>query len=101
MSAHANEQLYSQATRINPHVVPIEQVKPGQTFMRLDYQGEVLAPLSYANQEAHDTELRWAVVVAVNHDSAGFVPGQLISIRRGTHVRLVHSVRHAIYALEL
>jgi len=101
MSAHTNHQLHSQATRINPHVVPVEQVKPGQTFMRLEYQGEVLAPLSYANQECHDMEQRWAVIVAVNHDSAGFVPGQLVSIKRGTHVRLVHPVRHAIYALEL
>lgn len=79
---------------------PVSSIRPGQHFLRLDSPNEVLVLVSFAGMEAADSLFLWAVVVATNHDSAGYVPGQLLKIARNTHVRPVHEVRPAAYARE-
>jgi len=81
-------------------LTPVALIRPGQTFVRLDSPSEVLVPMSYAGAETLDAQFTWAVVVAVNHDSEGYVPGQLLKLKRTTHVRRVHEARAPVYALE-
>lgn len=76
------------------------ELRPGQHFIRLDSPSEVLAPMSFAAAEVTDTRYTWAVVIAVNHDSEGYLPGQLLRLRRDALVRRVHEAVHAVYVLE-
>lgn len=75
-------------------------VKPGEHFVRTESPHEVLVPLSYGGAECEGGDRLWAVVVAVNDRTAGFVPGQLISVRREALVRVVRELRAPVFALE-
>lgn len=75
-------------------------IPPGNTFIRLDSPSEVLAPLTFAGGDVAETAHVWAVVIAVNHDSEGYMPGQLVRIQRSALVRRVHEARAPVYALE-
>jgi hypothetical protein len=67
--------------------------------MRLNEPNEILAPMSYGGGTAEGSERSWAVVVAVNPGSIGYVVGQLISVRRASMVRPVREVRSAAFEL--
>lgn len=75
-------------------------VRPGQHFVRLDSPSEVLTPMSFAAADVAETAHVWAVVIAVNHDSEGYVPGQLLRVRRDALVRRVHEAVCPVYVLE-
>jgi len=81
-------------------LTPVGEIKPGQHFVRLDSPSEVLVPMTHAGLDVTDCTWSWAVVVAVNHDSEGYVPGQLLKLRRDTLVRVVHEARAPVFALE-
>lgn len=89
------------ATSVVPAcLVPASSIKSGDTFVRLDSPSEVLAPMTFAGGDVAETAHVWAVVIAVNHDSEGYMPGQLLRIRRDALVRRVHEARAPVYALE-
>lgn len=94
---HAQNPLCSTHART---LIAAGEVRPGQHFIRLDSPSEVLAPMSFAAADVTDTRYTWAVVIAVNHDSEGYVPGQLLRLRRDALVRRVHEAMHAVYAME-
>lgn len=81
-------------------LVSVADVRPGQTFIRTDSPSEVLALMTFAGADAHDGKHAWGVVMATNHDSEGYVLGQLLKLRRSMLVRLVHEARAPVYALE-
>lgn len=79
---------------------PVATIKAGRTFIRPDSPSEVLVPLSHAGVGAPEGAFTWCVVIAVNQDSAGYVPGQLLKLRSYMLVRPVHEARAPVYALE-
>jgi len=85
---------------VSTSLVPVASIRPGQHFIRLDSPSEVLVLMSYAGADAADAQFAWAVVIAVNHDSEGYVPGQLLKLKRTTHVRRVHEAKAPVFALE-
>ena len=93
-------QLATAVPAASPCLVPVHAIKPGQPFVRLDSPSEVLVRLSYAGAPADDSTYTWSVVLNVNHDSEGYVPGQLLKLRSTALVRPVHEARPAVYALE-
>ncbi|MBN8714396.1 MAG: hypothetical protein J0H50_10565 [Xanthomonadales bacterium] len=97
---HAQAIAVPAPVAVKTPLTPVALLRPGQHFIRLDSTSEVLVLMSYAGADAPDGEIAWAVVVAVNHDSEGYVPGQLLKLKRTTHVRRVHEARPATFALE-
>ncbi|MGB3749421.1 MAG: hypothetical protein WA961_14575 [Rhodanobacter sp.] len=81
-------------------LVPVSSIRPGQHFIRVDSPSEVLVLMSYAGADAIEGQFAWAVVVATNHDSEGYVPGQLLKLKRAMHVRRVHEAHAPVFALE-
>jgi len=81
-------------------LVPVSSIRPGQHFIRVDSPSEVLVLMTYAGADAIEGEFTWAVVVATNHDSEGYVPGQLLKLKQAMHVRRVHEAKSPVFALE-
>lgn len=81
-------------------LTPVADLKPGRHFVRVDSPSEVLVLMTHAGLDVTDAKFAWAVVIAVNHDSEGYVPGQLLKLRRDTQVRVVHEARAPVFALE-
>lgn len=102
MHAQTNAALAPAAVSevVKTALTPVALLRPGQHFIRLDSPSEVLVLMSYAGADAPDGEFAWAVVIAVNHDSEGYVPGQLLKLRSATHVRRVHEAKPPVFALE-
>lgn len=80
--------------------IRVNDIRAGQHFVRHDSPSEVLSLLSFAGMECEGSSYTWAVVTDVNEDSEGYVPGQLLKLRRDLHVRRVQQVRSAHFALE-
>lgn len=98
---HTQQALSAPAIGVRvPGLLPVANIQPGQTFIRQDSPSEVLTPLSAIGAGAKDGEYIWAVVLATNHDSEGYVPGQLLKLRAAMLVRPVAEVRPAQYSLE-
>lgn len=107
MHAHtSNIELEISAIRTAPPLVQrrplvqVNQLRTGQHFVRTDSPSEVLVLLTWAGGGFMDPSHSYAVVVATNHDSDGYVPGQLLQLRNSTLVRVVHEARAPMYALE-
>lgn len=82
-------------------LVPVSEIRAGQHFVRTDSPSEVLVLMTWAGGGFADPRYAWAVVVAINHDSEGYVPGQLLRLRTSTLVRVVHEARAPVYVLEI
>ncbi|HEY4145196.1 hypothetical protein [Pinirhizobacter sp.] len=85
---------------INPAFIAASNVRPGQHFVQQVSPSEVLVPLSYAGAPTSGDEYTWAVVVAVNPESQGYIPGQLVKLKRSALVRPVREARGPVFALE-
>lgn len=81
-------------------LIPVRAIRIGQHFIRTDSPSEVLVRMSAAGGGCDEGQYTWAIVIAVNHDSEGYVPGQLLKLRRDMHVRVVHEARAPVFALE-
>ncbi|URX63280.1 hypothetical protein KR767_04205 [Luteibacter anthropi] len=98
---HANS-VVAPSPSTRSALVAVGHVRHGQHFVRSTSTApsEVFVPISYAGAPAEDTDHTWAVVVAVNKRSQGYVPGQLIKLDRAERVRLVAESRHPVFVLE-
>ena len=81
-------------------LVPVREIRAGQHFVRTDSPSEVLALITWAGGGFMDPSHSYAVVVATNHDSEGYVVGQLLQLRNSMLVRVVHEARAPVFALE-
>lgn len=82
-------------------LVPVQKIRAGEHFIRTDSPGEVLVIMTWAGGGFMDESHSYAVVVATNDDSEGYVVGQLLRLRNSTLVRVVHQARAPVFALEV
>ena len=81
-------------------LVPVQKIRAGEHFVRTDSPSEVLVLMTWAGGGFMDPSHSYAVVVATNHDSEGYVVGQLLRLKNTMLVRVVHEARPPIFALE-
>ena len=81
-------------------LTPVQKIRAGEHFVRVDSPSEVLALITWAGGGFMDPSHSYAVVVATNHDSEGYVVGQLLQLRNSMLVRVVHEARAPVFALE-
>lgn len=81
-------------------LVPVMKIRAGEHFIRPDSPSEVLVLMTWAGGGFMDPSHSYAVVVATNHDSEGYVVGQMLRLSNSMPVRVVHEARAPVFALE-